>query len=270
MDKLKIPDQPDPSTGSATAVAPSNIAFLKYWGNVDAGRRLPYNDSLSMTLDAATTTTTVTFADSAQADRLTIDGAVHDGAALSRVTRQLDRVRARAGITAAARVESHNTFPMGTGIASSASAFAALTVAACAAAGLSLDERALSALARRGSGSAARSVPAGFVAWRSGASDEESWAETIHPPEHWDLRDLVAVVSDAHKQVGSGGGHALATSSALFAGRLGHLPQRLTAMRKAIAERNLAALGPELEAEAFELHAVALSSRPPSFGSRLR
>src|SRR5688572_25540769 len=79
----------------------------------------------------------------------------------------------------------------------------AQAVAACAAANLTLDERALSILARLGSGSACRSIPAGFVEWHAGEDSETSYAETIAPPEHWDLRDLIAIVQTAHKDVGS-------------------------------------------------------------------
>lgn len=253
---------------AATALAPSNIAFVKYWGNLDERLRLPFNDSVSMNLSAASTTTTVAFDDALPADALAIDGRAYDAsrpgdaAAVARVTAQLDLLRAIAGTAARARVESANTFPMGTGIASSASAFAALTVAAAAALGLDLDERALTTIARRGSGSAARSVPDGFVRWRAAATDAGSFAASIAPADHWALHDVVAVVSRAHKAVGSGGGHAVAPTSPLFAERIARLPRRLAAVCDAIAARDLAALGPEIEAEALELHAVALTGRP--------
>lgn len=254
---------------SATALAPSNIAFVKYWGNLDDDARLPFNDSISMNLSAATTTTTVGFDDPLAADALTIDGRAYDpndpadAPAVARVSRQLDLLRARAGVAARARVDSRNSFPMGTGIASSASAFAALTVAAAAALGLSLDERTLSALARRGSGSAARSVPDGFVRWHAAAADSQSFAASLFPAAHWPLHDVVAIVSRTHKAVGSGGGHAVAASSPLFAERIARLPRRLATVEAAIGARDLAALGPELEAEALELHAVAMTGRPP-------
>src|SRR5690606_345496 len=119
--------------------------------------------------------------------------------AARRVSAHLDRVRALAGIETPARVASRNSFPTGAGIASSASAFAALTVAACAAAGLDLSERDRSILARLGSGSAARSIPAGFVEWTTGEHSEDSYAYAIAPPEHWDLRDLIAIVQTGHK-----------------------------------------------------------------------
>jgi diphosphomevalonate decarboxylase len=251
------------STGQATAVASANIAFVKYWGNLDRRLRLPFNDSLSMNLSEATTTTRVRFDPDLPADTLTIDGAPAPDAARERVATHLDHLRARARIQTRARVESVNTFPMGTGIASSAAAFAALTVAAAAAAGLELPERDLSALARLGSGSAARSVPGGFVAWRAGVTAADSFAYSIAPPDHWDLRDIVAVVSRSHKAVGSTSGHDAAVTSPFLVARLSDLRARLPEMRTALLERDLARLGAALEAEALSLHAVAMTGRPP-------
>ncbi len=253
------------SDGKATAVAHANIAFVKYWGNRDAGLRLPCNSSLSMNLSAATTTTTVHFDNQLPDDRVEIVGVEQHGPARARVVAHLDRVRALAGISTRACVRSHNSFPMGTGIASSASAFAALSLAATAAAGLSLGERELSALARLGSGSAARSVPGGFVEWTAGESHETSYAYSIAPPDHWDLRDVVAVVSHAPKQVGSTDGHAAALTSPYFPTRLALLPDRHARVRQAILERDLETLGPLIEEEAISLHVIALTSRPPIF-----
>src|SRR5688572_7895896 len=147
----------------ATAAAYANIAFIKYWGNHDGKRRLPANSSLSMNLAGLETVTTVEFFDGANGDSVVIGGEPQTGPARERVVAHLDLIRGLAGLTRPARVESRNNFPAGAGIASSASAFAALTLAATAAAGLSADEQTLTVLARQGSGSAARSIPTGFV-----------------------------------------------------------------------------------------------------------
>ncbi len=146
------------------------------------------------------------------ADELNINHQPVSGPALERVTASLDLIRAEAKLKMAARIESESNFPVGSGIASSAAAFAALSVAGAAAAGLELDQAALSRLARRGSGSASRSVPAGYCLWETG-TDKTSIARSIASPEHWDLRDLVVIVSQEHKTVGSTGGHALAQTS---------------------------------------------------------
>ena len=248
----------------ATAIAHSNIAFVKYWGNRDPLLRLPYNDSLSMNLSAATTTTTVAFAEDLSTDRLTIDGEKHIGPALDRVSRQLDLVRLRAGLRLRATVQSRNSFPMGTGIASSASGFAALTMAAAQAAGLSLSEAELSALARRGSGSAARSIPGGYVLWHAGTADSDSFAESVFPADHWDLRDIVAIVSRRHKGLGSTDGHGAAEGSPLFRGRLASVAETLATVRGALASRDMARFGAAIEAEALNLHAIAMTGRPPA------
>jgi diphosphomevalonate decarboxylase len=248
----------------ATAVAHPNIAFIKYWGNEDDILRLPSNASLSMNLDALHTTTTVLFDDTLTGDTLTINNETASGAALNRVAAHLDLVRAQAKITTAARVVSHSNFPMGSGIASSASAFAALSVAAAAAAGLSLDEAALSRLARRGSGSASRSVPGGYCQWVTG-TDKTSIATSIAPPEHWDLRDVVVIASQEHKPVGSSDGHRLAKTASLQEARVAGAEERLTQCREALLARNLKIMGQVMEEDAVIMHAVMMSSQPPLY-----
>lgn len=248
----------------ATALAHPNIAFIKYWGNERDNLRLPVNPSLSMNLGSLYTKTTVTFDDSLTGDALQINRQPVTGPALERVTTSLNLIRAEAGIKAPAQIESESNFPVGSGIASSAAAFAALSVAGAAAAGLPLDEAALSRLARRGSGSASRSVPSGYCQWLTG-SDETSVATSIAPPEHWDLRDLVVIVSQEHKAVGSTGGHPLAQTSSLQAARVAGVEARLQACKEALLARNLAAMGPVIEEDAIIMHAVMMSSRPPLY-----
>lgn len=247
----------------ATAQACANIAFIKYWGNLSRPDRLPYNDSLSMNLSEATSTTTVRFVDGLDADRVTVDGSPLHPDGVVRASSHLDHVRSLAGIELRADVTSTNTFPMGTGIASSASGFAALTVAATAAAGVTLDERQMSCLARLGSGSASRSVPAGFVEWRAAPTHDASYARSIAGPDHWDLRDIVAVVSHAHKTIGSGGGHDAASTSLHFEARLAALRARLPRVRDALLARDFERFGSAVEAEALSMHAIALTSDPP-------
>ncbi len=252
-------------TQKATSCANSNIAFIKYWGNRDDALRLPLNNSISMNLDGATTTTTVAFDAAWNDDEIVIGDAPANPAQRARVIAHLDRVRARARIETRARVHSRNNFPMGAGIASSASAFAALTLAATRATGLDLSERELAILARQGSGSAARSIPGGFVEWHAGTDDASSFAESLAPPEHWDLRDVIAIVSVAEKKIGSTEGHRAASSSHFLAARLGALPARLARVRRAIRARDLESLGLAIEEDAVELHLIAMTSRPPIF-----
>ena len=248
----------------ATAIAHPNIAFIKYWGNEDDQLRLPANPSLSMNLSSLQTVTTVTFTEELADDELMINNKRITGPALERVSSQLDLVRTQAGLRWPARVASESNFPVGSGIASSAAAFAALSLAGAAAAGLRLDEAALSRLARRGSGSACRSVPGGFCQWLPG-DDGASFATSIAPATHWDLSDLVVVVSREHKPVGSTGGHHLAQTSSLQAARVAGAWSRFEACREALLARDLATLGPIIEEDAVIMHAVMMSSRPPLY-----
>jgi diphosphomevalonate decarboxylase len=137
---------------TTTAVAHPNIAFIKYWGNRDDVLRLPANGSISMNLDGLETRTSAEFDPQLGEDEFTLQGVVQIGTAAERVSDHLNLLRNMAGVAWKARIVSENNFPIGAGIASSASAFAALTVAAAAALGLELAERALSILARRGEG----------------------------------------------------------------------------------------------------------------------
>jgi diphosphomevalonate decarboxylase len=248
---------------TATARAHPNIAFIKYWGNLDATLRIPANGSISMNLEGLETRTTVTFDVSLAQDQLILNGQPASEEARQRVSRFLDRVRTLADLNSCAKVESQNNFPTGAGVASSASAFAALSLAASAAAGLQIDERECSRLARRGSGSACRSVPGGFVEWQAGRDDESSYAYLLAPAEHWDLVDCVAVVSQAHKPTGSTQGHVLADSSPLQAARVASAVGRLEACRKAILQRDFAALAEVAELDCNLMHAVMMTSQPP-------
>jgi diphosphomevalonate decarboxylase len=248
---------------SATAIANPNIAFIKYWGNRDAHLRLPSNGSISMNLEGLTTRTQVTFDPSLESDILVLNGRRLTGAAFSRVSLHLERVRRLAGISTFAQVTSENNFPTGTGIASSASAFAALTLAATAAAGLQLSESELSRLARSGSGSACRSIPAGFVEWQVGEGDHDSYAISIAPSDHWDLVDCIAVISREHKPTSSTEGHALADSGPLQAARLAQVPRHLEICRRAILEKDFDRLAEIVELDSNLMHAVIMTSIPP-------
>src|SRR5689334_4616126 len=125
---------------TATAQSHPNIAFIKYWGNRDNTLRIPMNGSISMNLDGLYTRTTVSFQPSLPFDELIINGHEIRGAGLERISYMLDLIREKANLRERAEVMSENNFPSGAGIASSASAFAALALAGSRAAGLSLSE----------------------------------------------------------------------------------------------------------------------------------
>ncbi|MBV8202036.1 MAG: diphosphomevalonate decarboxylase [Acidobacteria bacterium] len=260
-----------------TISAPANIAFVKYWGARDLERALPLNSSISMTLERCVTQCTV---EPIRGDQDEIWLAEASGGFSTpepefqrRVKQQLDRMRRWAGSEECFRVATRNTFPSAAGLASSASGFAALTLAAAGALG---KERAtpaeLSHLARTsGSGSAGRSLLGGYVEWPagddagSGDADGSGDAVQLADADHWDLRDVIAVVEIGPKAVPSLEGHRRAATSPYLARRLELLPERLAKVRRAIAERDLALLGPVIEEEAVDLHLIAMSSQPPIF-----
>jgi diphosphomevalonate decarboxylase len=253
-------------TAAATARACANIALVKYWGKRDRALNLPAAGSLSVTLAALTTTTTVRFDPALEADSLELDGAPAPDAALDRLSRWFDGVRRRAGIEAHAQVTSSNDFPTAAGLASSASAYAALALAASRAAGLALDGRELSILARLGSGSAARSIHGGLVRMHAGsaADGSDAFAEPIPVDPPWPLRMIIAVVGTgaAKEQPSRDAMEHCAATSPLYRGWLDTVPGDLAAAEAAIAARDLPALGRIAEASALAMHAAAIASRP--------
>jgi diphosphomevalonate decarboxylase len=253
-----------------TVAAPANIAFVKYWGARDLERVVPLNASISMTLERCVTQCTAEAIDGDRDEVWLAEAsggfATPDADFTRRVQRHLDRMRQWAGSTQRFRVATRNSFPSAAGLASSASGFAALTLATAGALGRAkASDSDLSRLARlSGSGSAARSVLGGYVEWSPG-DDGESAAMQIADAEHWDLRDVIALVEIGPKAVSSLDGHRRALSSPYFVRRLELLPERLAKVRRAIADRDLEQLGPVLEEEAIDLHLIAMSSRPPIF-----
>jgi diphosphomevalonate decarboxylase len=247
-----------------TVRACANIALVKYWGKRDAAQNLPAAGSLSLALAALVTETTVSFDQTLGADLVELDGGPAAGAALGRVTKFLDLVRAKAGITTRARVSSANRFPTASGLASSASGFAALAVAAARAARLELSPRELSLLARRGSGSAARSIFGGFVRMHAGDHDEAAYAEPVTSSLLDRVRMVIAIVGGGvPKTHGSRDAmeHSAATSP-LYQAWLDVVPRDLAVAEAALATRDLAALGELAEANALAMHATAIASRP--------
>lgn len=257
-------------SGTVTAVAPSNLAFVKYWGARDLERAIPRHPSVSMTLSRCRSRCTVApRPDDGDEVLLAREGGELEVAPedfAEPVLRHVERLRRRAGGGASLRVATRNNFPTGAGLASSASGFAALTMACARVFGLQPSPGELSVLARSsGSGSAARSTLGGYVQWPESDDDLEGAAARLAPAEHWDLRDVVALVDPGRKEVSSREGHRRAESSPHFRRRLQLVPERLAEVRGAIRERDLRRLGPVLETEAVELHLVAMSSRPPVF-----
>jgi len=244
-----------------TARACANIALVKYWGKRPGPDNLPATGSLSLTLAALVTETTVAFDPALAADAFSLDGEPADAA---RVTPFLDLVRARAQLATRARVTTRNDFPTASGLASSASGFAALALAATRAAGLTLDDRELSRLARRGSGSAARSIFGGFVRMHAGDRDADAYATPIASAMADRVRMVIAIVGGgAPKTHGSRDAmeHVAATSP-LYPSWLDTVPRDLVTAEAALAANDLRALGELAEANALAMHATAIAARP--------
>jgi diphosphomevalonate decarboxylase len=264
-----------------TAVAPSNIAWIKYWGKRPGANQWPTNDSISMTLSKIATTTLAKLTSTSEYDRLTWDGNTLSDCdpRYRRFAKFLDFLKRETGFRGALQIETSNSFPTGAGIASSASGFAALTVASLAAMHkielwdeliTNFGLQRLAHFARIGSGSACRSLLGGIVHWHSGSSAEDQLITQLVPAEDWALSDVVMVVEGAQKHTGSSDGHQAAWTSPIFGLRLSGLAERLERLKSAIAKRDFPEVGVILEQEAIEMHSVMMTSMPPIFYAHTR
>ena len=243
--------------------AHTNIAFIKYWGKENEELIIPQNNSLSLTLDAFYTDTKVTFDADLARDVLFIDGDIQDEKALKKAQVILDLVRERAGIDLPAKIESKNFVPTAAGLASSASGLAALAGAASLAAGLELTDTELSRLARRGSGSASRSIYGGFAEWQKGTSDEDSVAVPVDDAD-WDIGMIFIVVDDKRKDVSSTEGMRLVVdTSPYYDGWVSSSIEDLADIKVAIQEQDVVKTGEIAERSALKMHALNLSANPP-------
>jgi len=248
----------------ASAQAQPNIALVKYWGKRRVTHNLPAAGSLSITLDGLWTRTRVRFEADRTRDEFNRNGVARN-AELRRVSACLDLLRERAGVSAGAVVESDNNFPTAAGLASSASGFAALVVAAASALDLRIDPGELSAIARQGSGSAARSIFGGFVEMARGEDPEghDARAWPLLPPQDWPLQVVIAVTSTGAKDVSSSDGMQRSTATSPFYGAwLETVPGDLGIARDAIESRDFDALATVSEHSCLKMHAVAMSAQP--------
>ncbi len=258
----------------ATAIANSNIALVKYWGKRDEKLVLPFNNNVSMTLDKLNTKTTVDFDEKYDNDKVVFwkdwDKKIERETSsdeIEKIISMLNIVREMSGKKLCAKVETFNNFPTAAGLASSASGFAALAMAASKAIGLDLNKKELSILARKsGSGSASRSIEGGFVEFYKGKLEtgEDSFAEQIFPEEHWkELRMIVGIVSSGKKEIGSTEGMNLTVeSSPYYEGWLETVEKDVETMKKAIKEKDLTLLGKTAEQNALKMHAAMLTTTP--------
>ncbi len=250
-------NEPSPNRGRSEACA--NIALAKYWGKSPKGDNLTAVPSLSLTLDALRTRTEVVFENSTS-DVAFMQGEPITGRPLERVSALLNRIRERSGETRRATVTSYNNFPTAAGLASSASGFAALAMAAARAAGLALSPGQLSSEARKSSASAARSLFGGFV--ELGTECDE--AMQLHGPDHWDVAMVVAVVASGPKPIGSTGGmlHTKETSP-YYPGWEAIAPSVFIDVKDAVRNRDFQRLADSMEHSTRLMHATMMTSVPP-------
>lgn len=258
----------------ASAIANANIALVKYWGKRNKELMLPQTGSVSMTTEGLNAHTTVEFDPKYQEDILVLNGKEYgkgdeeydDYVGLFlRVVREA--YPEKAGIFKC-KIVSNNNFPTAAGLASSAAGFAALAAAVNEALKLGLGEKELSMLARRGSGSATRSINSGFVEWREGEKDDGSdcYAEQLFPPEYWpEFRLVIAVTTKKDKKVKSRAGmsQSVANSPYYRAWKEDVVPKHIEAIKKALSEKDFKALGEASESNALMMHAVAIATTPP-------
>jgi len=252
-------------TGTGRARAGANFALIKYWGKADARLNVPAVGSISITLDALWSETTVELDAALRADEFILNDRRRAEEA-GKVSACLDLLRSRAGVRTRARVTSRNNFPTGAGLASSASGFAALVTAGVLALDLSMSPRERSIVARQGSGSAARSIFGGFVEMHAGtaADGEDSFAEPLLEASAWPLEVVIAVTASGEKEVGSSSGMTRsATSSPYYPAWVVEQPADLAAARAAIVRRDFAALADVAERNCLKMHAAAIAARPP-------
>ncbi len=252
----------------STFLATANIALVKYWGKRDERLNLPTNGSISATMDEQLkTVTTVAFSEKLKEDEAWLDGKKAEGKELQRISEHLDLLRHPAKVSWKAKVVSENAFPAAAGFASSASGYAALTLAAAKALGLKLDTAQLSMMARRGSGSACRSLYGGFVEWQRGEKHDgsDSFALQLAPASHWkEFRNVIATVKKERKKVSSRQGmQRTVRTSRLFLKRLDEVPKTLQEVKETIREKDGAKLFAAVMRDSNNMHACMLDSRPP-------
>lgn len=247
-----------------TARAHTNIALVKYWGKRSSARNLPATGSLSLTLDRFYTTTSVSL-DAAETDVLYIDGTPANPREQERASHFISRIRDMTDRREPCRIESTNCVPTAAGLASSASGFAALALAAANAYGLEMSPRELSALAREGSGSAARSLFGGFVRMHRGEFDDgsDAIAEPIDVHANLDVSLIVVRCASGRKKDASTDAMQHTTqSSPYFSAWVSEHEADIESAQRALVEGDIAALGEVMEFSTLKMHASAMAARP--------
>ena len=252
-------------TYTATAIAHANIAVAKYWGKRDTSLNLPLFDSVAFNVEALTSTTTAVWTDDVQTDVLIIDDVRLPDHRLTRCRRILDKIRYDRNWNKNCILTSNNSFPQSSGLASSASGYAAIAVSASIAAEMHYNEKELSSLARMGSGSASRSIPSGWTRWYRGSADDgsDSYAAQIAPPDHWNLIVFIVQVSDQPKTVSSTEGMEISQKSPFWESYCIEAQKAADIAQSDIINRDFKRLTEIMHHSSMMLHGLMLSCNPP-------
>ncbi|MFH1254423.1 MAG: diphosphomevalonate decarboxylase [bacterium] len=260
------------------ASANANIALIKYWGKRDEFFMLPTKSSISVSLDALKTTTEVGFSDS---DTIKINGVFAGDEAKVKILRFLHVFRKKFATCKplhdlslqdkflqdmSFQIDSVNNFPTAAGLASSASGFAALAKGLNELCDLNLEAKELSILARRGSGSASRSIVGGFNLWHKGVCPQgsDSYSEQIFKADHWpDLRIIITVVQAKQKPISSSRAMQITVkTSKIYQDWIGCSERRIKPLLNAIANKDLESLGELAQLDCLEMHETMHTSTP--------
>ena len=249
----------------ATAMANANIALVKYWGKRDDKLILPQNSNISMTCSGLNTITTVEFSNNYKEDVVIINDEELKKDEKD-IIGHLDRIRQISGINEKAKIVSESNFPVAAGLASSASGFAALTLAAAKATGLNMNEKELTILTRKGSGSACRSICEGFAEWYRGSQSDgkDSYAESIAGKDHWsEFRMITTIVTESKKKVSSRAGMSQTVkTSPYYKGWLDTIEEDLNNVREGIKNKDFVLVGKTAEENCLKMHSQMLSTKP--------
>lgn len=259
-----------------TAQAPVNIAVIKYWGKAVEHLKIPINDSISGTLSTSelSTTTSAALSHEFEDDKFWLNGTEQQLDDLSPARRLLEEIRLLSKNETNLNISHYkihivsvNNFPTAAGLASSAAGYACLAFVLGHLYGIT-ELRRLSTLARKGSGSACRSLFGGFVQWHRGEDSESSIAEQVVDEKHWPkMRVVICVVNDSKKDVSSSIGMArsVATSKLLALRSKYIVPDRVNRIKEAIFNRDFEEFAELTMQDSNQFHAVCLDTWPPIF-----
>ena len=248
----------------STASANANIALVKYWGKRDEKLFLPQNNSISMTCSGLNVITTVEFSDKYKENTAVLN---NEKLEKENLIKFIDLIKEKSGTEKKVKIVSKSNFPIAAGLASSAAGYAALTLAASKSSGLNLNEKELSILARRGSGSASRSICEGFVEWYKGEKKDgsDSFAKTIFKKNHWnEFRMITAIVKETKKPITSRIGMSQTVkTSPYYKTWLSTIENDLQKMRIALREKNFTQVGLITEKNCLKMHKTMETTKPP-------